>query len=150
MKRTISKRLETIKEESKKLLTLREAFLSVCNQLTPTVMENRCWNRIALHNLSYSKIRASSPLGSQMVCNAIFAVCAEANGVRIAFVNPAYSSQTCSCCGALGVRERHTFKCSCGNQQHSDLNASRNLCRFALSLGSVTCAVNRTHVAARS
>jgi len=75
MKRTISIRLETIKEESKKLLTLREAFLSVCNQLTPTVMENRCWNRIALHNLSYSKIRASSPLGSQMVCNAIFAVC---------------------------------------------------------------------------
>jgi putative transposase len=75
---------------------------------------------------------------------------AEASGIRIAFVNPAYSSQTCSCCGALGVRERHSFKCSCGNQQHSDLNASRNLCRFALSLGSTTCAVKRTQVAARS
>ena len=368
MKRTISIRLEMIKEESKKLLALREAFLSVCNQLTQHVMENRCWNRIALHNLTYSKIRAGSPLGSQMACNAIFAVCkayksraivkdeampqirfhknrsvhfdkrtytikgdrlslytldgrvtvkmrlgsfqqtyfsegipkeaelifkkghwyfnlvldlpdppitehttilgidlgennlaaissgqifgggkirherdqflakrrvlqsngsqsarqlqkkisgremrhmkqinhevskkivkeaikqdagmivlenltnirkrikggkrirtrlhrwafaqlqtfiqykAEANGVRIAFVNPAYSSQTCSRCGALGVRERHTFKCSCGNQQHSDLNASRNLCRFALSLGSTTCAVNRTQVAAK-
>ena len=368
MKRTISIRLETSKEESEKLLTLRESFLSVCNQLTLTVMENRCWNRVALHNLSYSEIRKSSPLGSQMVCNAIFAVCkayksrnivkdevmpqirfhknrsvhfdkrtysikgdrlslytlegritvkmrvgafqqsyfsqgipkeaeltfkkghwyfnlvldlpdplftehttvlgvdlgennlaaissgqifgggkirherdqflakrralqsngsqsakqlqkkisgremrrmkqinhevskqivkeaikqdagvialenltnirkrikggkrirtrlhrwafaqlqtfiqykAEASGVRIVFVNPAYSSQTCSSCGALGVRERHTFKCSCGNQQHSDLNASRNLCRFALSLGSTTCAVNRTQVAAR-
>ena len=75
---------------------------------------------------------------------------AEVNGIRVAFVNPAYSSQTCSSCGALGVRERHTFKCSCGNQQHSDLNASRNLCRFALSLGGATCAVNRTQVAARS
>jgi putative transposase len=369
MKRTISIRLETNKEQSQKLLALREAFLSVCNQLTQPAMENRCWNRVALHHLSYSKTRANSPLGSQMVCNAIFSVCkayaalnivkdeavpqirfhknrsihfdkrtysikgdclslytldgrvtvkmrlgsfqqgyfsqgkpkeaelifkkghwyfnlvldlpappltehtvvlgvdlgennlaaissgqifgggkirherdqflakrralqsngsqsakqlqkkisgretrhmkqinhevskqivreairqdagvivlenltnirkrvkggkrirtrlhrwafaqlqtfiqykAEANGVRIAFVNPAYSSQTCSCCGALGVRERHTFKCSCGNQQHSDLNASRNLCRFALSLGSTTCAVNRTQVAARS
>ncbi len=75
MKRTISIRLETIKEESKKLLALREAFLSVCNELTQPVMEHRCWNRVALHHLSYSKIRASSSLGSQMVCNAIFAVC---------------------------------------------------------------------------
>jgi putative transposase len=348
---------------------LREAFRFVCNQLTGPVMENRCWNRVALHRLSYSKIRANSPLGSQMVCNAIFAVCkayksrniikdeampqiifhksrsvhfdkrtysikgdsislyalggrvtlkmrlgefqqtylsqgepkeaelifkkgywyfnlvldfpdlplseqtavlgvdlgennlaaissgqifgggktrherdqflakrrhlqsngshsakqllkkisgremrrmkhinhevskqvvkeairqhagmiilenltnirkrikggkrmrtrlhrwafaqlqtfiqykAEASGVRVVFVNPAYSSQTCSCCGASGVRERHSFKCSCGNQQHSDLNASRNLCRFGLSLGGTTCAVNRTQVAAFS
>src|SRR3989338_693515 len=75
MKRTISIRLETTKEQSEKLSRLREAFLSVCNELTTFVMENRCWNRIALHNLSYSKIRASSSIGSQMVCNAIFAVC---------------------------------------------------------------------------
>ena len=369
MKRTISIRLETTSEQSEKLRALQYTFLSACNQLTVFVMENRCWNRVALHRLSYSKIRASSLLGSQMVCNAIFAVCkayknrnivkdeampqirfhnnrsvhfdkrtytikgdcvslytlegretvkmrlgsfqqtyfsqgepkeaelcfkkghwylnlvldlpdppvtegtvilgvdlgennlaaissgqvfgggkirherdkflakrrklqsngsqsarqlqkkisgretrrmkqinhevskkiikeairqqagvivlenltnirkrikggkrirtrlhrwafaelqtfiqykAEASGIRVVFVSPAYSSQICSCCGALGARERHTFKCSCGNQQHSDLNASRNLCRFALSLGSTTCAVNRTHVAARS
>jgi len=368
MKRTISIRLESCKWQSKKLLDLRQAFFFACNQLTSVVIENRCWNRVDLHKLSYYKIRAESPLGSQMVCNAIFAVCkayknrnivkdgtmpqirfhnnrsvhfdkrtysikgdslslytlegritvkmrlghfqqgylsegepkeaelcfknghwyfnlvldlpdpplkehsailgvdlgennlaaissgqifgggkirherdrflnkrrklqsngsqsarqlqkkisgrearrmkqinhevskkiikeaigqnigmialenltnfrkrikrgkrirtrlhrwafaqlqtfiqykAEASGIRIAFVNPAYSSQTCSCCGALGVRERHTFKCSCGNQQHSDLNASRNLCRFALSLENATCAVNRTQVAAR-
>jgi putative transposase len=363
MKRTISIRLQTTKEQFEKLFHLREAFLSVCNELTTFVVENRCWNRVALHHLSYSKTRANSPLGSQMVCNAIFAVCkayknrnilkdeiipqirfhknrsvhfdkrtysikgdcislytlegrikikmqpgcfqqsylsqgipkeaelickngrwyfnlvldfpdpsltdntailgvdlgennlaaisngiifgggkirherdkflakrrklqsngsesakqlqkkisgrearrmkqmnhevskqiikeaerqgvglivlenltnirkriragkrirtrlhrwafsqlrvfiqykAEASGIRVAFVNPAYSSQTCSICGLLGVRERHSFKCSCGNQQHSDLNASRNLCRFAHSLGSATCAVNRT------
>jgi len=72
---------------------------------------------------------------------------AQSRGLRVIYVNPAYSSKLCSDCDCVGVRKRHLFKCSCGNQQHSDLNASRNLCRFALSVGSATCAVNRTHVA---
>jgi len=367
MKRTISILLEVSKSQEKLLLMLRDAFLAACNAIVPTAVEHRCWNRIALHNLVYTQIRKTSFLGSQMVCNAIFAVCkaykaksiaqdepvptiqfhknrsvhfdkrtysirgntislytpegriripmrmgsfqaaifsqgapregelvfkkgrwyfnlvielpdvpltastqvmavdlgenvlaatssgkffcggkvrherheflakrrklqsngtqsskqllkkisgkearrikhinhqvskniiqeaktqqagvivledlthirtrikvgkkvrsrlhrwafrelqsmiqykAEAQELRVVYVNPAYSSQTCSLCGALGVRQRHHFKCSCGNQQHSDLNASRNLCRFALSIGGATCDVNRTQVAA--
>ncbi len=74
---------------------------------------------------------------------------AEANGLSVMYVNPAYSSQTCSVCGCLGVRERHLFKCSCGNQQHADWNASQNLCRFALGIPKATCAVNRTQVAVK-
>lgn len=259
MKRTISIRLEMTHEESQKFLALRDAFFDACNQIVPFVVEHRCWNRVALHHLVYTKIRGSSPLGSQMVCNAIFSVCkaynnrtilreetvpiihfhknrsvhfdkrtysikgsqsakqllkkisgkearrvkqinhevskqvikeairqeagiivledlthirkriragkkirsrlhrwsffqfqtmvrykAEHLGISVIHVNPAYSSQLCSLCGSLGVRERHHFKCSCGNQQHSDLNASRNLCRFAESIGPATCAVNRT------
>lgn len=369
MKRTISIRLETTPEQHKNLAELQEAFLASCNAIVPHVVEHRCWNRVALHNLTYSKIRASSPLGSQMVCNAIFAVCkayknktidkkdtmpvirfhknrsvhfdkrtysirgdtlslytlegrirvpmhfgpfqreyfeygipkeaelvckkgrwyfnlvldlpdppisenkelfavdlgentlaatsrgkiygggkirhvrdkflakrrklqsngsksakqllkkisgkearrmkqinhevskqivqealdhkagilvledltnirkrikagkrirtrlhrwafgqlqtflqykAEAKGLQVIYVNPAYSSQICSFCGALGERHQHHFRCNCGNKQHSDLNASRNLCKFALSFGSTTCAVNRTQVAAFS
>ena len=73
---------------------------------------------------------------------------AEAQGVQVIYVNPAYSSQECSVCGGLGVRKRHRFTCSCGNQQHADVNASRNLCRFALGLPKATCAVNRTQVVA--
>jgi transposase len=73
---------------------------------------------------------------------------AEAKGLQVIYVNPAYSSQACSKCGCLGVRYRHHFKCLCGHQQHSDLNASRNLCRFAQSIGRATCDVNRTQVAA--
>ena len=69
---------------------------------------------------------------------------AMSQGLQIMYVNPAYSSQECSQCGCLGVRKRHHFKCLCGNQQHSDLNASRNLCRFAQSIGCATCDVNRT------
>ncbi|MBS0650386.1 MAG: transposase [Verrucomicrobia bacterium] len=74
---------------------------------------------------------------------------AEAKGLSVLYVNPAYSSQTCPVCGCLGVRTRHLFKCSCGSQQHADWNASRNLCRLALGLPNATCAVNRTQVAAK-
>jgi IS605 OrfB family transposase len=73
---------------------------------------------------------------------------AEQRGLRVLYVNPAYSSQECSSCYALGCRERHLFTCFCGNRQHSDVNASRNLCRFAQLTSSATCAVNRTQVAA--
>jgi putative transposase len=75
---------------------------------------------------------------------------AETCGLTVMYVNPAYSSQICSLCDCIGVRERHQFKCSCGNQQHADCNASQNLCRFALvdfKLPNATCAVNRTQVA---
>lgn len=367
MKRTISIKLEVIKEQSEKLQRLQEAFFSACNQIVPFVVEHRCWNRVALHHLVYRHIRENSPLGSQMTCNAIYAVCkayknrcivkadtaptikfhknrsihfdkrtysikgetlslytlegriplkmrvspfqrsyfskgipkeaelickkgewffnlvldlpdvpltensalfavdlgentlaatssgklygggkiryardkflakrrrlqsngthsskqllkkisgkearrmkhmnhkvskeiiqeaikteagaivledlknirkrikaskrmrtrlhrwafaqlqtmieykAGSYGLRVLYVNPAYSSQTCSLCGCLGERQRDLFTCSCGNKQHSDLNASRNLCKFALSIGGTTCAVNRTQVAA--
>lgn len=363
MKRTISIKLNTTRSQVLQLEMLRDSFLAACNAIVPFAVDKRCWNRVALHNLAYSKIRASSSLGSQMVCNAIFAVCkayraktiskhepvpvvqfrkgrsihfdkrtysikgnilslytlqgrihvemqagefqrtqlslgtpkeaelickkgrwyfhlvldlpnppvseqkgmlgvdlgenvlaaissgklygrgevrhkrdqflskrrslqsngsqsakqllkkisgkearrikhinhnvskqiieeasriqagtivmedlthirkrikmgkkvrsrlhrwafhqlqtmiqykAESHGLQILYVNPAYSSQTCSLCGQTGERNRHLFTCSCGNQQHSDLNASRNLCRFAQSIGRATCTVNCT------
>lgn len=362
MQRTISISLET-PEEVGEFFSLQDAYFDACNAIVPAVVEHRCWNRVALHKLTYYKVRASSPLGSQMVCNAIFSVCkayknrliekseevpvirfhknrsihfdkrtytikgdilslktlkgrievkmkmgafqqnyysqgvpkeaelvcrkgrwyfnlvmdlpdqaqteskavlgvdlgenvlaamssgeiidggkvrherdkflakrrvlqsngsqsakqllkkisgkeerrmkqinhevskkivkeavrqnagvialedlknirkrirgkkrmrtrlhrwafsqlqtqivykAQTQGLRVVFVNPAYSSQTCSNCDLLGVRFKNTFTCSCGNQQHSDLNASRNICRFAQPLGYATCVVNRT------
>ena len=368
MKRTISIRLDITPEQNTKLFQLQEAYMVACNQIVPDVIAARCWNRVALHGLVYSKIRKTSPLGSQMVCNAIYSVCkayqtksvlpkeeipqicfrkersvhfdkrtytikngiislytlgkrikvpmrfgqfqkdyfskgvpkegelickkgrwyfnlvldfpdpplqkntdllgvdlgennvfatstgkivsgskiryerdqflakrralqsngsqsakqllkkisgrenrrmkhinhklskeivqeaieqkagiivledltnirkrikagkrmrtrlhrwgfrqlqlfvqykAEAKGLSVLYVNPAYSSQTCSVCDCLGVRERHLFKCSCGNQQHADSNASKNLCRFALGTPEATCAVNRTQVAVK-
>lgn len=368
MQRTISISLDTLQEQEQDLLDLQESFCFACNSIVPRVVEYRCWNRVALHKLTYSKVRAISPLGSQMVCNAIFSVCkayknrnilkidevptirfhqnrsvhfdkrtysirgnilslytlngrirvpmrmgsyqkhyfsqgipkeaelirrkgrwyfnlvldmpkpqqtestgylgidlgvktlaaissgklfdggkirhkrdqflakrrklqsngsqsakqllkkisgkearrmkhinheksqeiiqeairldvgvivmedlknirkrirgglklrsqlnrwafnqfqkmieykAEARGIGVTYVNPAYSSQLCSQCDQLGIRQGHTFKCLCGNQQHADLNASRTICRFAQSLDSATCAVNRTQVAAK-
>ncbi|WP_337646057.1 transposase [Duodenibacillus massiliensis] len=53
---------------------------------------------------------------------------AAAAGIRCVFLDPRYTSQTCSQCGAPGKRHKHGFRCSqCGHLAHSDLNASRNL-----------------------
>lgn len=49
------------------------------------------------------------------------------HGLEILLVAPAYSSQTCSECGQLGVRNKHAFSCQCGYRAHSDFNASVNL-----------------------
>jgi IS605 OrfB family transposase len=61
---------------------------------------------------------------------------AEAAGLRVAFVDPAYTSQKCSACGAIGKRERHRFSSKeCGTRLHSDVNASKNIAEFALPVG---------------
>src|SRR3990167_9345781 len=75
MKRTISIKLKLTKDQSDRLSFLRDEFLSACNQIVPFAALHRCWNRVALHNICYTALRASSQLGSQMVCNAIFSVC---------------------------------------------------------------------------
>jgi IS605 OrfB family transposase len=56
-------------------MALQSAYADACNRLVPMVMEHRCWNRVALHHLTYARLRKETPLGSQMVCNAIFSVC---------------------------------------------------------------------------
>lgn len=56
---------------------------------------------------------------------------ARAAGIEVRYVNPAYTSQTCSKCGALGKRAKHRFKCKvCGLRAHADVNAGRNLARM--------------------
>ncbi|RMH31377.1 MAG: transposase [Nitrospirae bacterium] len=56
---------------------------------------------------------------------------AKAAGIAVEDVEPAYTSQTCSCCGGLGQRVKHRFVCGhCGFRAHSDVNASRNLARI--------------------
>jgi IS605 OrfB family transposase len=72
---------------------------------------------------------------------------ARAVGIAVEYVNPAYTSQTCSCCGGLGQRAKHRFVCAqCGLRAHADLNASRNLARIGESALSPRAAVNTPHV----
>ena len=66
-----------------------------------------------------------------------------AAGIMVEFVDPAYTSQTCNACGRLGKRVKHRFTCSCGNLAHSDVNASRNIARFAKLSSSARGVVNR-------
>lgn len=51
-------------------------------------------------------------------------------GIAVEYINPAYTSQTCSRCGALGSRQGLSFSCVCGYRNHADYNASFNLSRL--------------------
>jgi hypothetical protein len=67
--------LDTQPEHHARLCELRSVFARVCNELAPHVQQSRVWNRVALHHLHYRGLREQFPeLGSQMVCNAIYAV----------------------------------------------------------------------------
>jgi hypothetical protein len=68
-------RLNTNPEQLARLERLQAAFAEVCTALGPIIRETRCWNRVALHHLTYRKLREQFPdLGSQMTCNAIYSV----------------------------------------------------------------------------
>ena len=84
MKRTIPIKLEVVREYRGRLANLGNAYGDACNQIVPFAIEHRCWNRVALHKHVYSVVRKSSPLGSQMVCNAIFSVCKAYKAKQIA------------------------------------------------------------------
>lgn len=69
-----------------RLQSLQQVFARACNALSPVVQQHRCWNRVALHHLTYRALRDQFPdLGSQMVCNAIYSVCRTA---RLVYQHP--------------------------------------------------------------
>lgn len=65
--------LNTNPTQMANLVALQLAFSEVCNALAPIIQSTRCWNRVALHHLTYKQLRERYPaMGSQMVCNAIY------------------------------------------------------------------------------
>jgi putative transposase len=53
------------------------------------------------------------------------------NGGELIKVNPAYTSQRCSCCGQIDARSRKSqgqYECvACGHAEHADVNAAKNI-----------------------
>jgi len=53
-------------------------------------------------------------------------------GVPVGYVEPQYTSQTCSRCGLIGNRKGKLFSCLCGHQNDADVNAGFNISRKKL------------------
>jgi putative transposase len=75
--------------------------------------------RVTLHSWAFAQ------LGRYIAYKALMA------GVAVLYVDPAYTSQTCSSCGHVSKKNRPdqaTFRCtSCGFAEHADVNAARNI-----------------------
>ena len=56
-------------------------------------------------------------------------------GVRVVYVDPRYTSKTCSNCLHVGTRRQDDFSCkNCRQGSHADLNAARNIARWGLAV----------------
>ena len=54
---------------------------------------------------------------------------AKLTGIKVEYINPKYTSQSCSKCNKIkkSNRKANLYSCECGNHIHADLNASRNI-----------------------
>lgn len=79
---TIVIRLNLAPLQALRIAALQERFAQACNFLSAVVAQSRCWNRVALHHMTYKLLRDRYPeLGSQMACNVIYSVCKAARQI---------------------------------------------------------------------
>ena len=91
--------------------------------------------RVTLHSWAFAR------LGRYIAYKATMA------GVPVVYVDPAYTSQTCSSCRHVNKKNRPdqaTFRCtSCGFAEHADANAARNIAARGVADWAVSHAAGR-------
>lgn len=56
-------------------------------------------------------------------------------GIKVEYVNPAYTSQTCPVCGHVHHANDRNYTCKCGFHIHRDLLSARNICNSTKYVG---------------
>ena len=56
-------------------------------------------------------------------------------GIKVEFVNPAYTSQICPVCGSIHHANDRNYTCSCGFHIHRDLLGAMNICNSTEYVG---------------
>jgi hypothetical protein len=118
-KRTASILIEADTAAFSALVDVQAAYADAGNLLVPDIIENRCWNRVLLHNTAYDWLRPQTPLGSQMVRNTFRTVCGAYASMR--------SNGEIEDDKPVPVANfRKVSACPNGHQFHSDIDAARS------------------------
>jgi putative transposase len=136
--RVVNKRRNFAHQTSKRVIdrygVICAEKLAVDKMLTGASRKNR-----VLQKKGSKSVNIADAAWSQFL--SYLAYKAESAGRRFVQVNSAYTTQTCSCCGArkLMLQEMRTYSCdACGLVLNRDLNAAKNILRVGLhSLGGV-------------
>ena len=102
---------------------------NACHEMTTELV--RRFGLIAMEDLNTKNMSASAK-GT-----------AECPGRQLVVVDPAYTSQTCSCCGNVDgdARAGKRYSCAlCGLEMDADVNASSNILHGALAAGNIAAA----------
>ncbi|EKS8366685.1 transposase, partial [Bacillus cereus] len=55
-------------------------------------------------------------------------------GIKVEYVNPSYTSQTCPKCNEKNKAQDRKYKCQCGFEKHRDIVGAMNI-RYATVVG---------------
>jgi len=138
--REVSRRKKGSKRRKKSVWRLKRAHLRIANKRGDThhkvarSLVNR-YDLIAIENLTVNRMvknhnlaKSISDAGWSNFANILVAKAEEA-GRKIVKVDPKFTSQVCSMCGAVEKKElsQRWHSCECGCELHRDVNAAINI-----------------------